>query len=162
MLRRCRSDVIRFANSDVLRRWRKVMWCVPYSRAKRTSQGEAVITHEVRITFRLRNTSFQKRKSSPMDCFRFWLRGRDLNHMTFGLWARRATKLLHPAIYWCRWPDLNRYGNFFPTDFKSVASADSATSACFKPNYYSIGFFVCQYLFKKSWKNISVILYFCF
>ena len=78
--------------------------------------------------------------------------------MTFGLWARRATKLLHPAIYWCRWPDLNRYGNFFPTDFKSVASADSATSACFKPNYYSIGFFICQYLFKKSWKNFILFL----
>ncbi len=28
---------------------------------------------------------YQKQKSSPMDCFRFWLRGRDLNHTTFGL-----------------------------------------------------------------------------
>jgi hypothetical protein len=36
-----------------------------FARPKGTSQGEAVITHEVRITFRLRNTSFQKRKSSP-------------------------------------------------------------------------------------------------
>ena len=26
-----------------------------------------------------------------------WLRRRDLNHATFGLWARRATKLLHSA-----------------------------------------------------------------
>ena len=36
---------------------------------QRTSQGKAVTTHEVRITFRVRNTSFQKRKRSPMDCF---------------------------------------------------------------------------------------------
>jgi len=49
-----------------------------FSRTKCASQGEAGITHEVRITFRLRNTSFQKRKSSPMDCFRFWLRRWDL------------------------------------------------------------------------------------
>ena len=32
---------------------------------------------------------------------------------TFGLWARRASRLLHPALltnicYWSRWPDLNR------------------------------------------------------
>ena len=29
----------------------------------------------------------------------FWLRRRDLNHTTFGLWARRATRLLHSAIW---------------------------------------------------------------
>ena len=28
----------------------------------------------------------------------FWLRGGDLNLLTSGLWARRATKLLYPAI----------------------------------------------------------------
>ena len=27
-----------------------------------------------------------------------WLRGQDLNHTTFGLWARWATRLLYPAI----------------------------------------------------------------
>ena len=43
---------------------------------QRTSQGEAVITHEVSITFRLRNTSFQKRKSSPIGLLSFLVAGR--------------------------------------------------------------------------------------
>ena len=30
---------------------------------------------------------------------------------------------------WCRGPDLNRYGDLSPRDFKSLASASSATSA---------------------------------
>ena len=38
-----------------------------------------------------------------------WLRRWDLNLMTFGLWARRATRLLHSAILWCRKPGSNRY-----------------------------------------------------
>ena len=95
MLRRCRSDVIRFAHSDVLRRWRKVMWCVPYSRAKRTLQGEAVITHEVRITFRLRNTSFQKRKSSPLDCFFVFGCGSGICCW----WSMRGTNFLRVICY---------------------------------------------------------------
>ena len=33
------------------------------------------------------------------------------------------------AILWCRWPGSNRYGIFIPRDFKSRASANSATSA---------------------------------
>ena len=33
------------------------------------------------------------------------------------------------AAMWCRWPGSNRHGNFFPQDFKSWASANSATSA---------------------------------
>ena len=34
-------------------------------------------------------------------CF-FWLRGWDLNLTASGLWARRATRLLYPAIWsWC-------------------------------------------------------------
>ena len=47
-----------------------------FTRAKRTSQGEAVITHEVRITFRLRNTSFQKRKSTSFEVLSFLVAGR--------------------------------------------------------------------------------------
>ena len=43
----------------------------------RRSRHHARSAHHVP---RKRNTSFQKRKSSPMDCFRFWLRRRDLNH----------------------------------------------------------------------------------
>ena len=49
---------------------------------------------------------------------------------TSGLWARRATKLLYPAIFnWCRRPGSNRYGIIVPQDFKSWASASSATPA---------------------------------
>ena len=47
---------------------------------------------------------------------------------TSGLWARRATKLLHPAT-WCRESESNRYGVWPPQDFKSCASASSATPA---------------------------------
>ena len=57
-----------------------------------------------------------------------WLRRWDLNHMTFGLWARRATRLLHSAI-WCRKPGSNRYETFVSRDFKSRASANFATPA---------------------------------
>ena len=32
-------------------------------------------------------------------------------------------------FFWCRGPESNRYGCFQPTDFKSVASASSATPA---------------------------------
>ena len=46
-------------------------------------------------------------------------------------------QLLHPAIsyqiiilqYWCRRPGSNRYGYHYPQDFKSWASANSATPA---------------------------------
>ena len=47
-----------------MKRQRLLPLLCSFPRAKRTSQGEAVITHEVRITFRLRNTSLQKRKQS--------------------------------------------------------------------------------------------------
>ncbi len=40
---------------------------------------------------------FGTEKDSSNDESAKWLRGQDLNHTTFGLWARRATKLLHPA-----------------------------------------------------------------
>ena len=62
--------------------------------------------------------------------FSFWLRRWDLNLMTFGLWARRATRLLHSAILWCRKPGSNRYEMLISRDFKSRASANSAIPAC--------------------------------
>ena len=34
------------------------------------------------------------------------------------------------CTFWCRGPESNRYGDHSPTDFKSVASASSATPAC--------------------------------
>ena len=66
----------------------------------RRSRHHARSTHHVPHK---RNTSFQKRKSSPLDCFRFWLRRWDLNLTTSGLWARRATKLLYSAIWFLRY-----------------------------------------------------------
>ena len=62
MLRRCRSDVM-FCIVMLLPMV-AVMWCVPYSRAKRTSQGEAVITHAVRITFRASGTHRSKNEKA--------------------------------------------------------------------------------------------------
>ena len=38
-----------------------------------------------------------------------WLRRWDLNLMTFGLWARRATDCSTPRYNWCRKPGSNRY-----------------------------------------------------
>ena len=32
-------------------------------------------------------------------------------------------------FYWCRGPESNRYGYHYPRDFKSLASASSATAA---------------------------------
>ena len=58
-----------------------------------------------------------------------WLREWDLNLTTFGLWARRAARLLHPAILWCRKPGSNRYEMLISRDFKSRASANSAIPA---------------------------------
>ena len=47
----------------------------------------------------LRNSRKQKKKNTPQGCVSFfWLRRGDLNLLTFGLWARRATGLLHSAI----------------------------------------------------------------
>ena len=41
-----------------------------------------------------------------------------------------ALSLKGQAIfYWCRGPESNRYGYLYPRDFKSRASASSATSA---------------------------------
>ena len=80
------------------------------------------------------NPTDKKKKPTRLGWFSFWLRGWDLNLTTSGLWARRATELLYPAIYncflvWCRWPGLNRYDTHVSRDFKSRASANSATPA---------------------------------
>ena len=89
-----------------------------------------------------------------------WLRRGDLNHLTFGLWAQRATGLLHSAVYifWCRIPDSNRYGRLVPQDFKSRASTNFANPAsnwirttevgsCCNVYNYTTWEFVCQPFF---------------
>jgi hypothetical protein len=67
----------------------------------------------------------------------FLVAGEGFEPPAFGLWARRATRLLHPAsivspttsFFWCRESESNRYGVLPPQDFKSCASASSATPA---------------------------------
>lgn len=54
-----------------------------------------------------------------------------------------------PLPIWCRRPESNRYDLEGPQDFKSCASANSATSACLNhPNLYP--WFGCLYLAPKS------------
>ena len=48
----------------------------------------------------------QQKGHLRMSFLLFWVRRRDLNLATSGLWARRATKLLYSAIY--RFPNGNR------------------------------------------------------
>ena len=100
-------------------------------------------------------TSQPKRKATHKGLLSFWLRRWDLNHMTSGLWARRATRLLYSAILfsvpWCRWPGSNRYDALASRDFKSRASACSATPAFRNQlSYCNTVFFVCQHLFEKN------------
>ena len=40
-----------------------------------------------------------------------------------------ALPLGYVAVIWCRGPESNRYGYYYPRDFKSLASASSATAA---------------------------------
>ena len=40
-----------------------------------------------------------------------------------------ALPLGYVAVNWCRGPESNRYGYHYPRDFKSLASASSATAA---------------------------------
>jgi hypothetical protein len=55
-----------------------------------------------------------------------------LEPMTFGLWARRATSCSTPRCFYGA-GDRNRTGTVLlgPQDFKSCASASSATPACY-------------------------------
>ena len=47
-----------------------------------------------------RNSTFCiQRKKDTLRCPLRWMQGWDLNLTTSGLWARRATKLLYPAMY---------------------------------------------------------------
>ena len=43
---------------------------------------------------------------------------------------QKKTKTIRLSLFIkCRWPDSNRHGNYSPKDFKSFASANSATPA---------------------------------
>ena len=61
---------------------------------------------------------------------------------------------------WCRWPGSNRYGNFFPRDFKSRASASSATSAYLSTTYEIIPYFLTlvKTFVRKKIKKASLFL----
>ena len=50
--------------------------------------------------------------------------------ITFWSVVRRSIQLSYGRVYkWCRGPESNRYGSHLPQDFKSCASASSATPA---------------------------------
>ena len=105
-------------------------------------------------------------------CAFFWLRRWDLNLTTSGLWARRATRLLYSAICflrplgWCRWPGSNRYDAFASRDFKSRASASSATPAnCVPLRFAMILYHILSSLstpFFHFYKKCSFFLFFLF
>ena len=61
--------------------------------AKKIPQGEK--SEE----WRVKSEEVKKYPRNKSEEF-FWLRRWDLNHMTSGLWARRATRLLYSAILW--------------------------------------------------------------
>jgi hypothetical protein len=41
-------------------------------------------------------------------------------------------------LIWCREPDLNRHGYFYPLDFKSKVSANSTIPALFWAYFFSV------------------------
>ena len=59
-----RSDVVRYAHSDVLRQRRKVMCSLLTRKAHITAEG--YITHEVRISFRASEAHRSKQKRCPL------------------------------------------------------------------------------------------------
>ena len=70
-------------------------------------------------------------------CLIFLVAGEGFEPTTFGLWARRATSCSTPRrqfsfFTWCRRPESNRYDLEGSQDFKSCASANSATPAVFR------------------------------
>ena len=136
-----------------------------FTRPKGTSQGEAVITHEVRITFRASGTHRSKNeKAVHRTAFVFGCGG--------GTWTSRPPgyepdelptalprdiKLAMKENSWCRWPGSNRYGMLVPWDFKSHASACSATPAyslSFKRSYSISRIFAFVNTFLQNFENI--------
>ena len=59
---------------------------------------------------------------------KFWLRGQDLNLWPSG-YEPDELPTAPPRVIWCWRPESNRYGELPPQDFKSCASASSATPA---------------------------------
>ena len=59
------------------------------------------------------------------------------------------------SLIWCRCPGSNRYGNLFPRDFKSRASANSATSAYQQQNILYIIFLYLSIVFFKFFAKLQ-------
>ena len=55
---------------------------------------------------------------------------------TFWFVVRHSIQLRYGCKYKCRGPGSNRYGHHWPQDFKSCASANSATPAFYKSSKY--------------------------
>ena len=81
----------------------------------------------------------QTRCSTKLSHFPFTLNWPGKRRVTPDVLIRRQILIrTDPNNYiWCRGPDLNRHGSHLPQDFKSCASASSATPACLVyMNYY--------------------------
>ena len=69
----------------------------------------------------------------PAYIIKFLVAGARFELTTFGLWARRATRLLYPATLWCLEPESNRHGTKYhgilsPVRLPVPPSRQSSTS----------------------------------
>ena len=111
-------------------------------------------------------TAATKTKRTPIGVLCFWVQGPDLNRRPPGYEPDELPSCSTPRYLfyklcfgtgtkvWCRRPGSNRYGRKVPRDFKSRASASSATPAHaqtrLQPIYHTISFAQCQGFLKKS------------
>ena len=89
-------------------------------------------------------------KIRTLSCTDFWVQGPDLNRRPPGYEPDElpnCSTLRYLIKLWCRKPGSNRYGKLIPQDFKSWASASSATPAhrCHQPLYITTNIIICQY-----------------
>ena len=128
-----------------------------FSRAKRTPQGEAVITHEVRITFRASGTHRSKNEKSTSFEVLFSFLVAEMGFEPHDLRVMSPTSYQTAPLRDIVVPEagVEPVREKISRDFKSRASANSAIPACFldllsKLPYYSIiSCLKSQYLNRK-------------
>ena len=137
------------------------------SRPKGTSQGEAVITQVVRNTFRRGGTHRSKNEKSTSYevLFSFLVAGMGFEPHDLRVMSPTSYQTALPRDIQfrrgCRTPGSNRYDTFVSRDFKSRASANSATPARapawgipLLPDYYTTLPRRCQVVFEISFRKI--------
>ena len=98
--------------------------------------------------------TYQKNeKQHRMVLFRFLVAGVGFEPHDLRVMSPTSYQAALPRdIFWCRKPGSNRYGKLIPRDFKSRASASSATPAYpafLLPNYYITTISKCQAFFES-------------